>query len=111
MVTEYNDKEKSCFSCHYDGIDADCSATQVCSNYKPTDKWTKALEPHDKCRPILTKKVKLFPGLVLWCNRGKNMLLIEKNGMSGYVDLANAQNPEAVVAWIKDVEETTTTYK
>jgi hypothetical protein len=97
-------QEKSCFSCHYDGIDADCNGAQVCSNFKPSDKWTKILEPHEKCRPITAKQVKIAPGLILFCNKGKNLLLIESNGMAGAVDLARCENQEAVDAWIKDVE-------
>jgi hypothetical protein len=109
MLTEYaknmnNNDDKSCTMCLYDGIDYDCSTTQVCSNFKPTDKWAKILEPHDKCRPITTKQVKIAPGLILFCNKGKNLLLIKSNGMAGYVDLSLCENQEAVDAWIKDVE-------
>jgi hypothetical protein len=54
--------------------------------------------------------VELFPGLVLWCNRGKNLLLIESNGMAGAVDLAQCDNQEAVDDWIREAEEQTLTY-
>jgi hypothetical protein len=106
-----NNSENNCYDCLYYQIDSDCRGIEPCSNFKPKDSWDRVAEPHQSCRPITTKKVKIAPGLVLWCNRGKNMLLIESNGMAGAVDLSRCENQEAVDAWIRDTEEQTLTYQ
>jgi hypothetical protein len=67
------------------------------------DSWDRVAEPYEACRP-LDKKIKLFPGLTLFCNRGRNLLLIESNGMVGSIDLAQCENRQAIDGWIKDIE-------
>lgn len=52
----------------------------------------------------MDKSIVIYPGLRLYCNRGRNMLIFEINGISGFLDLSQCENQEAVDAWIRDVE-------